>query len=182
MTAIPSPRDLARRQPPKPTPPPAPSRHRPSRPAAAQAPATATEPEPTPAPPVTAADAIAPSRLREGERIRGVFESAIRISGMTPNTRLTALTLLSYANFRTGRIPTRREPSAEQLARATGLTASQVLVQLEILTQRGWLHRRAIKSGPRKGALVLDLAVPAAVLHQLRERAAQTAIQATASS
>jgi hypothetical protein len=148
---IPTPGDLARRRP---------------------APATQSQPEPAVA--ATAADLIAPGQLGPHELFRQMFQQGIRLSRMRPEARLVALTLLTYANFRTGLL-NKYQPEARELASATGLTEGQALTQIEVLTQRGWLTRRSPKVGPRQGQPVLQLCVPALVLEQLRQRrAAQT--------
>ncbi|EYT83972.1 hypothetical protein CF54_04155 [Streptomyces sp. Tu 6176] len=153
MTAparIPTPGDLARRTPASAVPAPQPR---------ATAPRAART--------VTAADLIAPGRLRHGELLRHTYQRGMRISGMTPATRLVALTLLGYAHGKTGLL-NKHAPNTDQLANATGLSAGQVRVQLEILTQRGWLTQHTPASGPRQGQHVLQLCIPAAALHQVR--------------
>ncbi|MFE1925839.1 hypothetical protein ACFW91_25110 [Streptomyces asoensis] len=165
---IPSPADLAHRKPQPPaTDRPAAKRREPK----AQAP---SRPQPVDGM-ATAADAVRQGRLHKGEAFRAFFEQGVRISNMTPHTRLTALTLLGYANFNSGEIHPRWRPGAEKLAIATGLTVDQVRVQLDILTSRGWLGEFALTSGPRAGQLCLQLGVPAAVLQQLRDRAGRRA-------
>ncbi|MEV1063425.1 hypothetical protein [Streptomyces sp. NPDC050263] len=171
-----SPLDMARR---KPNPPAAPAR----KPTPAAAPPR-TGPRPAAAVParpqpvdgmVTAADAVRQGKLRQGESFRTMLEQGVRISGMKPNTRLVALTLLGYANFRNGEIHARWRPTPEQLAIATGLTADQIGVQLAALTSRGWIHEFTLASGPRAGERCWQLGVPVAVLQQLRDRAARRA-------
>lgn len=161
---IPTPADLAR---PKPTPSPTPAK--PTTAPASPAPADR---------PVTAADAISPGRLRKSERLRSMFEQGIRISRMHSGARLTALSLLGYANFQTGLIHARWRPTPEELAYATGLTTGQVLVQLDVLTSRGWLTTRTLTRGPRTGSTALQLCIPAAVLQQIRDRATRDQVDA----
>jgi hypothetical protein len=153
MTTTPSPADLARRPAPKP----------PTRPG----PETRMQAQPRP---VRAADAIAPGKLTRTERLRPLYQQGIRTSRMLPEARLTALTLLGYANFQTGLVHEKWRPTTEELAEATGLSSARVLVQLEVLTQRGWLYARVLKEGPRAGTEVLQLCLPAAVLEYLRSR------------
>lgn len=155
---IPTPGDLARRTP----------RTTPS-PATAQA--RSRRPQPTPAPGTAspAADLAAPGRLRPDEVLRTLFGHGIRISGMNPNSRLVALTLLGNCG-RTGLA--NRLVSPQQLAEATALDLAQVHVQLQILTQRGWLTTRAAQSGPRQGQMLLQLCVPQAVLLRVRQERA----------
>lgn len=141
------------------------ARRRPTPPAAAPRPTRSS----ASTKPVSAADAVAPGQLGPREVMRQVYQQAIRISRMRPESRLVALTLLSYSNFRTGLL-SKREPDTEQLAYATGLTQAQVVVHLEILTQRGWLTRRTIATGPRVGQSASQLCVPVYVLQQLRDR------------
>ncbi|MEV1020676.1 hypothetical protein [Streptomyces sp. NPDC050264] len=149
--SMPTPGDLARRTP------------RPSlTPARAPQPRPATAPEHT----TSAADLAGPGRLQSDEVLRTVYQHGIRISGTTPHTRLIALTLLGNAHHRSGLV--NRFVNPEQLAAATGLDIAQVHVQLEILTQRGWLTTRAPHSGPRQGQQVYQLCVPQAVLLRIR--------------
>ncbi|MDX5571011.1 hypothetical protein PYK79_57655, partial [Streptomyces sp. ID05-04B] len=148
-------------------------------------PAPKPKPKPAAAPqaqrrPSGVADAIRPGKLRKSERLRSMFEHGMRISRMHPETRLVGLTLLGYANFQTGQIHARWRPTVEDLADATGLTAGRVLVQVEILTSRGWLTEHVLARGPRAGSRALLLCVPALVLEQLRDRAAQAAAEAEA--
>ncbi|MGY1498588.1 hypothetical protein ACW4TU_18645 [Streptomyces sp. QTS52] len=147
-----------------------------ARPAGSARPPTAEPQSPQPAPqpaaqePRTPAvgDSIEPGRLRRDEHLRTLYSQAIRISRLLPNTRLVALTLLSYAHFNTGLIGARYQPTDDELAEATGLHADQVRGQVEILRQRGWCRARTITDGPRAGETALKLTVPALVLEQLR--------------
>lgn len=136
---------------------------------ARRAPTPAAQPPATPPAPATVADLVAPGVLRPNEIFRQQFQQGIRISRMLPESRLTALTLLTYANYRTGLL-NKFAPSAEELSYATGLGKGQVLVQIEVLTQRGWLTHRTLGRGPRQGEAVLQLCIPALVLDQLRKR------------
>ncbi|MER7971112.1 hypothetical protein ABTX35_19305 [Streptomyces sp. NPDC096080] len=111
----------------------------------------------------------APGVLRASEVFRQMFQQAMRISRMLPNTRLVALTLLGYANFRTG-VLNKYQPDIAGLARATGLPKDVVEVQIRVLTQRQWLTRHVPTRGPRQGQEVLKLQIPAPILTQLRER------------
>ncbi|WP_326729019.1 hypothetical protein [Streptomyces phaeochromogenes] len=150
-----SPADMAARRTPQPAAPPAP------------------KPAPVPAPPVeTAASMAGPGTLRKNERLRSLFQRGIRISRLNVETRLTALTLLGYANFTTGLISPRFHPTDEQLSYATGLTVGQVRVQVEILRQRGWLKHRPLTQGPSAGETAMQLCVPAALLARVREQVA----------
>ena len=79
---------------------------------------------------------LAPAVLAPGERFRPLYDIAIRTSGMTARTRLTALTLGTYANGRSGRVTV--QPGLHGLAAATGLTVCQVIVALRVLESRGW--------------------------------------------
>ena len=127
--------------------------------------------------PTTPADTIAPALLLPKERMRTVFLRGVRLSRMRPESRLVALTLLGYSNFKNGLINPHYRPSIEQLAEDTGLTNRQIHVQIHILTQRGWLHTRRITQGAYAGKPGLNLSVPAPVLE--RVRAAQEAEQAS---
>jgi hypothetical protein len=119
---------------------------------------------------LSAADAIAPGKLTRSERLRPLYQQGIRSSRMLPEARLVGLTLLGYANFQTGLVHEKWRPTTDELAYATGLTSAQVLVQLEVLTQRGWMYIRTLKEGARAGTNVLQLCLPAAVLEDLRAR------------
>lgn len=145
-TRIPTPGDLARR--------------------AALAPVS--QPEPGPARPAGAAGMVAPGELRPNEILRQLYQQGIRISGMHPEARLVALTLLGYANFRTGLL-NKYQPSTSDLGQATGLTQGQAEVQLRILAQRGWLSERRVTRGPRQGQLIHQLHIPTVVLLRLRK-------------
>lgn len=120
---------------------------------------------------LTAEEAIKPGKLTNKERFRPLFQQGMRLSRMHPEARLVALTLLGCANFRSGAVHTRWRPTTEQLADATGLSTARVLVQLEVLTSRGWLYERTLTKGPRVGATALQLAVPAGLLEELRAHA-----------
>ncbi|MEV3995778.1 hypothetical protein AB0K62_08810 [Streptomyces halstedii] len=85
------------------------------------------------------AEMLAPAELAGAERFRPLFDIAVRTSGMTAHTRLTALTLATYANGRTGAMG--RQPGLHGLATATGLSAGQVVIALRVLEQRGWVKR-----------------------------------------
>ncbi|MGW4300383.1 hypothetical protein ACWEHT_11460 [Streptomyces sp. NPDC004646] len=161
--AIPTPGDLARRTP---APAPAPRPARTPRPV--PAPSAATRPS-TPEDRPAAADMARPGLLRPDEKLRPCLQQGIRLSRMRPESRLLALTLLGYVNFRSG-LMLRHEPTPAELAAATGLTEGQVLVQLQILTQRGWLTRRHPTQGPRQDRMVYQLCVPQLILQQLRAR------------
>lgn len=167
-THRPSPADLARR----PAPGPSLDRKASAEPRPAPRPEQRPKSEPGPYEPriLTPAEAIAPGKLTRAERLRPLYQQGLRLSRMEPNARLTALTLLGYANFQTGLIHERWRPTTDQLSYATGITTGQVLVQLEVLTQRGWLYTRPLKDGPRAGEDALQLSVPAGVLEQLRAR------------
>jgi hypothetical protein len=167
-----SPADIAPRRnrpnpPPQPAPPAGAAPGRQTEPADAR-PAEAIAPRP-----LTPAEAIAPGRIGKRERFRNQFQHGLRISRMHPPARLVALTLLGYANDKTGLLSASHGPTVEQLAEHTGLLAAQVRVQLQVLTQRGWLYSRPIVAGPRAGTTGLCLAVPAGVLEELRAARAE---------
>ncbi|MFJ1650054.1 hypothetical protein ACIOC2_01300 [Streptomyces sp. NPDC088337] len=113
-------------------------------------------------------EAIRPGKLTAQEHFRKVFLYGLRTSGMPPHARLVGHDLLSRANHATGRISARRQPSSERLAFATGLTAAQVDVALQVLLTRGWLQPHRVTEGPRTGQTVHCLAVPAAALERVR--------------
>lgn len=117
---------------------------------------------------LTPAETVQPGRLQGKERLRPTFQRGLRISRMHPEARLVALTLLGYAHHTTGVIFPRYQPTPEQLAEDTGLTAGQVGVQIHVLTQRGWLGSRRIQQGADAGREGLRLTVPALVLEQVR--------------
>ncbi|MFJ7049006.1 hypothetical protein ACIQVC_37210 [Streptomyces sp. NPDC101112] len=129
---------------------------------------------------LTPAEALAPGRIGKRERLRNLFTHGLRISRMRPHARLVALTLLPYANDKTGLLTPAHRPTIEQLADNTGLLPAQVHVQLQVLTQRGWLYSRPIAEGPHAGKVGLCLAVPAGVLEQLRAARAQAPTPAPA--
>jgi hypothetical protein len=132
------------------------------------APAKAPAPQPYAPRTLTPAEAIAPGELSGGEHLRNLLPRALRKSRMHPNARLVALTLLAYANFKTGLVNSRHRPDVERLAEDTGLTTGQVEVQLHILTQRGWLYTRTLTQGAQAGQMGLFLAVPGLLLEQVR--------------
>jgi hypothetical protein len=119
---------------------------------------------------LTPEQSIAPGKFRSGERLRSMYTQGMRISRMLPETRLVGLTLLGYANFQTGLIHARWQPTPGQLADATGLAEDRVRVHLEVLRQRGWMVCRTLAEGPRAGDTVQQLTVPALVLEQMRAR------------
>ncbi|MDT7847244.1 hypothetical protein [Streptomyces justiciae] len=151
---IPTPGDLARR------------------PALAVTPRVQASPAPRPEASASAVARLAgPGQVRPGEVFRQMFQQGMRISRMQPHARLVGLTLLAYANYKTGLL-NKYEPNSKELSYATGLTEAQALVQLEVLAQRGWLTYRTLSRGPRQGREVMQLCVPALVLEQLRRRRA----------
>ncbi|WP_405925466.1 hypothetical protein [Streptomyces sp. NBC_00035] len=158
----PSPADLARRPPhaePKPAP----------RPAPAATPHTA----PCETPRLSPQEAIAPGVLRGDERFKPSYHRALLLSGMLPEARLMGYTLLWYAHHRTGRISPSFQPSREELAEHSGLTAGRVGVQLEVLRERGWLHLTPIQQGPRAGLPRFELTIPALYLERVRAHRAR---------
>ncbi|MFF9285444.1 hypothetical protein [Streptomyces griseosporeus] len=159
---IPTPGDLARRTT-------TPAAH--PKPAPAPKPAARTAIAEAPAPPASqdTADLIAPGRLQQGEVMWQMVQQGMRVSRMRPEARLVALTLLGYAHPRTGLLD-KYWPSCEQIAYASGLTTGQVLVQLEVLAQRGWLVQRSFSQGPRQGQTVHRLVIPSWVLEHVRSR------------
>lgn len=142
MTTIPSPADLAAR----------------ARPGTAPAPRRKS----------TSADALAPGRLEPAERFKTLYRRGLMLSGMLPEARLVAHTLLMYANHRTGRISPNFQPSRDQLVEDTGLEAARVGVQLEVLRQRGWLTLTPIAEGPRVGLPRFDLTIPSLYMARIR--------------
>ncbi|WP_405924900.1 hypothetical protein [Streptomyces sp. NBC_00035] len=165
-THRPSPADLARRTPqattaapPKPAPGPAPT-----------APRAAARPQP---PKLSAAEAIAPGRLADGERFKPSYHRGLLLSGMLPEARLMGYTLLWYANHSTGRISPNFQPGIEELVEHTGLDARRVGVQLEVLRERGWLRLATIQQGPRAGLPRFELTIPALYLERVRAHRAR---------
>ncbi|MFJ6659681.1 hypothetical protein ACIQNG_25510 [Streptomyces sp. NPDC091377] len=92
---------------------------------------------------------------------------------MHPHARLVGHDLMWRASHATGRINAETEPSVHDLALATGLSAGQVEVALQVLRTRGWLGSRRLKEGPREGQAVMVLTIPALALDQIREHTAQ---------
>jgi hypothetical protein len=111
--------------------------------------------------------ALDPDTLHPGEALRPYYHQAIRISGMHPNSRLTALTMLGYAHHKTGLV-SRHLHSDEQLAGDTALSLAQVRVHLEILRQRGWLELRTLSRGDRVGQQVWQVRIPGPLLQRVR--------------
>ncbi|MCW5252235.1 hypothetical protein [Streptomyces sp. SHP 1-2] len=142
-----------------------------------QPPAAPAAPGQRPAP--TAADAITPGRLTGRERMVTLYPAGICLSRMTPHTRLVALTLLGYAHTRSGLL-TRRLPTPRHLALDTGLDQAQVEVHLQTLTQRGWLRKHTVATGPRTGQQVPCLTIPQVYLTQIRKSRASTSGQGSA--
>ncbi|CAM5628178.1 hypothetical protein ACTFBT_16260 [Streptomyces microflavus] len=85
------------------------------------------------------ADLLAPAELGPKQRFRWAFTQGIRQSGMTPHSRLVALTVAAYGNAQQGRIQDKRQPGLDQLAADTGLAVAQVAVALRVLESRGWV-------------------------------------------
>jgi len=112
---------------------------------------------------LTAEEAIAPGKLAKGEHFRPSFALALTISRMPASARLVGHGLLWRAHYATGKVPA-DQMSPEALADATGLTPGQVLVAIEVLHTRGWL----IKHQLRSGTPVIDLAIPAGALEDIR--------------
>ncbi|MFJ8804219.1 hypothetical protein [Streptomyces sp. NPDC102487] len=110
---------------------------------------------------------LAPGTLMKGERFRPLYEQGIRASGMTPHARLVALTLLTYATASTGDLPEERQPYLEGLVAATGLNSGQVVVQLRVLEQRGWVRRSRTGSALYEFALLRPV-IPRIELARLR--------------
>lgn len=147
---------------------------------AARRPAQPGPPAPKPGPrpqatapsapgPLTAAEkAIAPGALAAGERFKPTYHRGLLISGMQPEARVTGFALLYFANHKNGRISPSVQPSQQELADSTGLSAERVGVQLEVLRERGWLHLHRIEHGPRAGLPRFDLTVPALYLERIR--------------
>lgn len=113
------------------------------------------------------ADMIKPGTLVRGERFRPLFEQGIRAAGMTPHTKLVALTLLTFATASTGEVPIERQPYLAGLVAATGLNRGQVVVQLHALESRGWVMRHKA-SPPAYEKAVLRPVIPRYVLDRLR--------------
>lgn len=158
---VPTPGDLARRsdQPPAP--------RAPSKGGDAHTDPSAVAAQP-PARTLTAEEAIAPGRLAPSERFKPTYQRGLLLSGMLPETRLMAFTLLWYSHHRSGRISPNFQPSREQLAADTGMDTGRVGVQIEILRQRGWLRLTPIAEGPRTGRPRFELAIPALYLERIR--------------
>ncbi|WP_314411419.1 hypothetical protein [Streptomyces sp. DSM 40484] len=119
-------------------------------------------------PPRTPQESIAPGHLVDGERFKPTYHRGLLMSGMNPEARLMGFTLLWFANHKTGRISPNFQPSQEELAEATGLSAGRVGVQIEVLRERGWLHLTWIAEGPRTGLPRFDLTIPALYLERVR--------------
>lgn len=110
---------------------------------------------------------LKPGTLVRGERFRPLFERGIRTSGMTPHARLVALTLATFASASTGELPKERQPFLDGLTGATGLNRGQVVVQLRVLEQRGWI-RRDLTGSPLYEVALLRPVIPRLELARLR--------------
>lgn len=69
------------------------------------------------------------------------FERAIRYSELPAPARHVALTIATWADVKTGRVPARHTPSLSTLAEATGLGRSTVRRGLNALESEGWIGR-----------------------------------------
>ncbi|OQQ16098.1 hypothetical protein B0675_02085 [Streptomyces sp. M41(2017)] len=114
------------------------------------------------------ANPLAPARMKSGERFKALYQRGLQMSGMLPEARLVAHTLLMYANHRTGRISPNFQPSREQLAEDTGLDPARIGVQIEVLRQRGWLALTTIAEGPRTGQSRFDMTIPSLYIERIR--------------
>jgi DNA-binding transcriptional ArsR family regulator len=69
------------------------------------------------------------------------YERAIRRSDLPPPSRHIALTIATWSDMDTGRIPERYQPSLSTLAEATGLNRATVQRHLDRLEADGWIVR-----------------------------------------
>jgi hypothetical protein len=69
------------------------------------------------------------------------YERSVRSSDLPSLSRLLALTLATWADVRTGRIPQRLTPSLTALEGATGMARASVRTHLNKLEAEGWLIR-----------------------------------------
>ncbi|MFD4572064.1 helix-turn-helix domain-containing protein [Streptomyces sp. NPDC058417] len=69
------------------------------------------------------------------------YERAIRSSELPSLSRLLALTVATWADVRTGRIPDNLQPSLTALEDATGMVRASVRKHLDTLEDGGWLRR-----------------------------------------
>lgn len=69
------------------------------------------------------------------------YERAVRSSDLPSLSRLLALTLATWADVRTGRIPPRLTPSLTTLEGATGMARASVRNHLNKLEEAGWVVR-----------------------------------------
>lgn len=69
------------------------------------------------------------------------YERAVRSSDLPSLSRLLALTLATWADVRTGRIPPRLTPSLTTLEGATGMARASVRNHLNKLEAEGWIVR-----------------------------------------
>lgn len=67
------------------------------------------------------------------------FERAIRRSGLPPLSRLLALTIATWADLKTGKIPAEHQPAQSVLLEATGLSKVGFLTHRARLVEDGWL-------------------------------------------
>ncbi|MFF7901215.1 hypothetical protein ACFZCV_20820 [Streptomyces sp. NPDC007920] len=113
-------------------------------------------------------DAIRPGKLTKREHFRKYFLFGMRTTNLHPHARLVGHDLMWRASHATGQISPTLQPSREQVALATGLTAAQVDVALQVLHTRGWIQYRRLQEGPRAGQSVYSLAIPAGALEGIR--------------
>ncbi|GGV69000.1 hypothetical protein GCM10010294_25320 [Streptomyces griseoloalbus] len=69
------------------------------------------------------------------------YERAVRSSELPSLSRLLALTVATWADVRTGRIPDHLQPSLTALEDATGMARASVRKHLDTLEGGGWLQR-----------------------------------------
>lgn len=69
------------------------------------------------------------------------YERAVRSSDLPSLSRLLALTIATWADVRTGRIPDRLQPSLTVLEEATGMARASVRNHLNKLEGAGWVLR-----------------------------------------
>jgi hypothetical protein len=84
---------------------------------------------------------------------RFTIERALRVSTLGSPGRLLALTLLTWTDHATARIPAEYTPSLNILAEATGMGRSSVAKWLTTLQDTGWVIRWRPETGEARGRL-----------------------------
>lgn len=82
-----------------------------------------------------------PRRADDGEAFGGLFARAIGNSALPSNSRLVALTLLGFADWRTGVIADDDHPGLATVARYSGLPSHLIRTCFGSLKAGGWVEQ-----------------------------------------